>query len=103
MNLLPEQCRAARGLLNWTQEQLAVLAGVSRSTIKDFECHRHALHRTTENLLVDALTQGGVLLLSSENEGPGVRLKQHGSKRQANATDRLPAADPLARPASRSQ
>ncbi|PWK77030.1 helix-turn-helix transcriptional regulator [Aminobacter sp. AP02] len=77
MNLLPEQCRAARGLLNWTQEQLAALAGVSRSTIKDFECHRHALHRTTESLLVDALTQGGVLLLSSDHEGPGVRLKLH--------------------------
>ncbi|MHA6642938.1 helix-turn-helix domain-containing protein [Mesorhizobium sp. A623] len=76
MNLLPEQCRAARGLLNWTQEKLACLAGVSRSTIKDFECHRHALHRASELLLVKALEEGGVLLLFSEEEGPGVRLRQ---------------------------
>ncbi|MEO3434343.1 helix-turn-helix domain-containing protein [Inquilinus sp. CAU 1745] len=74
-NLHPEQCRAARGLLNWTQEQLAALAGVSRSTIKDFECHRHALHRATETLLVEALEKGGVRLLYSGKEGPGVRLK----------------------------
>lgn len=94
MKLLPEQCRAARGLLNWTQEQLAVLAGVSRSTIKDFECHRHALHRTTECLLVDALTHAGVLLLSSENEGPGVRLKQLEPARQPGEADPGPAVSP---------
>lgn len=76
MNLHPEQCRAARGLLNWTQEQLAAVAGVSRSTIKDFECHRHALHRATEALLVSALERGGVQLLSAENTGLGVCLKK---------------------------
>lgn len=75
MNLLPQQCRAARGLLNWTQAQLAALAGVSRTTIKDFECHRHSLHRATEDLLVSALEKGGVLLLSADEQGPGVRLK----------------------------
>jgi transcriptional regulator with XRE-family HTH domain len=75
MNLVPEQCRAARGLLNWTQEQLAMLAGVSRSTVKDFECNRHVLHRATEILLVEALENGGVRLLAAGTEGPGVRLK----------------------------
>jgi transcriptional regulator with XRE-family HTH domain len=75
MNLLPEQCRAARGLLNWTQEHLALAAGVSRSTIKDFECHRHALHRTSEKLLVEAFARGGVLLIEEGTEGPGVRLR----------------------------
>ena len=75
MILHPEQCRAARGLLNWSQEQLAALSGVSRSTIKDFECHRHSLHRGTEALLVKAFEDSGVRLLDSDQEGPGVRLK----------------------------
>jgi len=75
MNLHPEQLRAARGLLNWTQQELASLSGVSRSTIKDFECHRHALHRATEALLIDALTRGGVILLPAGGEGLGVRLQ----------------------------
>ncbi|ODT16354.1 MAG: transcriptional regulator [Kaistia sp. SCN 65-12] len=74
MNLLPEQCRAARGLLNWTQEHLATNAGVSRSTIKDFECNRHAIHRATEVLLIKALEAGGVRLIPAQEEGPGVRL-----------------------------
>lgn len=72
MSLLPEQCRAARGLLNWTQDQLATAAGVSRSTIKDFECHRHALHRGSEELLVNAFRLRGVELLSERNSVRGV-------------------------------
>jgi transcriptional regulator with XRE-family HTH domain len=75
MILHPEQCRAARGLLNWSQGQLAALSGVSRSTIKDFECHRHSLHRATEALLVRTFENGGVRLLGIDAEGPGVRLK----------------------------
>jgi transcriptional regulator with XRE-family HTH domain len=85
MNLLPEQCRAARGLLNWTQEHLAVIAGVSRSTIKDFECNRHAIHRATEVLLIRALEEGGVSLIPAQEEGPGVRLS--GSRTSLRAPD----------------
>jgi transcriptional regulator with XRE-family HTH domain len=33
----PEQCRAARGWLEWTQQQLARRAGVGLSTVRDFE------------------------------------------------------------------
>jgi transcriptional regulator with XRE-family HTH domain len=37
MSFLPEQCRAARALLDWTQIELAHRSGVSRSTDRDFE------------------------------------------------------------------
>jgi transcriptional regulator with XRE-family HTH domain len=33
----PEQCRAARGWLEWTQQELARRAGVGLSTVRDFE------------------------------------------------------------------
>lgn len=75
MPLFPEQCRAARGLLDWTQEQLAAIAGVSRSTIKDFECHRHALHRSSERLLVAAFEARGVEFLF-EDTCLGVRQRR---------------------------
>lgn len=75
MDLAPEQCRAARGLLNWTQERLAVRAGVSRSTVRDFERHRHELHRATESLLIRTLQDAGVMLLPPGEYGPGVRIR----------------------------
>ena len=75
MDLLPEQCRAARGLLDWTQEQLATRAGVSRSTVRDFERNRHVLHRATENLLIATFHDAGVMLLPRGESGPGVRLR----------------------------
>ena len=75
MILLPEQCRAARGLLDWTQEQLAERAGVARSTVRDFESRRHELHRATEELVIKALQQAGVILLPPDRHGPGVRFQ----------------------------
>ena len=76
--LLPAQCRGARGLLSWSQGDLAERAGVSRSTVKDFETERHALHHSTERLLIEALEAGGVALIAPDDAGAGVRLKQAG-------------------------
>lgn len=74
-NLLPEQCRAARGMLDWSQARLAALAGVSRSTVRDFECRRHALHRATEAMLIKTFENAGVRLIFHRQE-PGVRLRK---------------------------
>jgi transcriptional regulator with XRE-family HTH domain len=73
--LSPEQCRAARGLLNWTQEELADRADVSRSTIRDYENGRHCLHPSTAAQVVAALERGGALLIPTGEAGPGVRLR----------------------------
>jgi len=70
----PCQCRAARGLLDWTQDHLAQEAGVSRSTIRDFENGRHALHRSTARLIEAALGAAGVVLLGDGDGSFGVRL-----------------------------
>ena len=74
--LSPAQCRAARGLLGWSQGDLADRAGVSRSTVKDFETERHALHHSTERLLIEAIEAGGVALIAAGDAGAGVRLKK---------------------------
>ncbi|WP_105383505.1 helix-turn-helix domain-containing protein [Neorhizobium alkalisoli] len=72
VSLTPALCRAARGLLDWTQEDLAARSLVSRSTIRDFEGERHGLHRATEAQLLMALTQGGVMFLNVQGCGTGL-------------------------------
>jgi transcriptional regulator with XRE-family HTH domain len=71
-----EQCRAARGLLNWTQEELAQRAGVSRSTVRDFEQGRHDLHRASAAQMVLALEGAGVVLITPTGLGAGVCLRR---------------------------
>lgn len=75
MPLRPEQCRAARALLDWTQEQLATRAGVSPGTVRGFEGGRHDPHRATAAVLRQALEAAGIALLEPDDQGgPGVRL-----------------------------
>lgn len=76
--LTPGQCRAARGLLDWTQEELAERAGVSRSTVRGFESGQHELHRASASVIRAALEAAGVVLIDADSEGPGVRLRDPG-------------------------
>ncbi|WP_243389642.1 helix-turn-helix domain-containing protein [Arboricoccus pini] len=76
--LRPEQCRAARALLNWTQQHLANEARVARATIRDFENARHRLHGSTQALIVAALVGAGVGFLADAHLGIGVYLRLTG-------------------------
>src|SRR4051794_61865 len=71
----PEQCRAARALLGWSQEQLAEKASVSVTTLRNYE--RGATVPVINNLraLQAALDAGGVEFIDANGGGFGVRLK----------------------------
>ena len=68
--LTPALCRAARGLLDWTQADLAEKAAVSRSTIRDYEGRHHEIHRATEAQLRLAFEEGGVKFIEWRAAGP---------------------------------
>lgn len=71
------QCRAARGLLNWTQRQLAEEAGVARKTIADLEVGLRPLRYRTRRDITQALERAGIeFLWSNEDAGEGVRLAE---------------------------
>lgn len=72
--LIPATCRAARGLIDWTQEDLAQAAGVCRSTIREFENGHHTLQSASETAILEALIQAGVEVMPPGDRGPGVRL-----------------------------
>lgn len=77
MTLSPDQCRAARALLDWTQDELAERAQVSRSTVRGFEGGKHELHRATEAVIRRALEDAGVLFLEGDARGgAGVRWRR---------------------------
>ena len=72
----PSQSRAARALLNWSQEQLAEKASVSVTTLRNYE--RGATVPVTNNLnaMRTALEAAGVVFLDEDDGGPGVRLRK---------------------------
>lgn len=73
--LSAEQCRAARGLIDWTQDQLAQAASVSKNTVASFE--RGDRTPTVANLkaMRAALEVAGVLFIEQNGAGFGVRLR----------------------------
>ncbi len=73
-----EQLRAARGLLGWSQNQLAEASTLAISTIRRMEGDRGPLRSSAENVLKvqQALEDAGVIFMDrNEDGGPGVRLK----------------------------
>ena len=58
--MTPAQCRAARSLLKWTQDDLAAKAEVSVITIRNFEGEKSEPRRVTLNAVQRALEAAGV-------------------------------------------
>jgi len=75
--MLPSQCRAARGLLKWTQPRLASESGVGLSTINRYENDTRSPRKSAVVRLQAALERAGVRFLFDEQAGGiGVRLKR---------------------------
>jgi transcriptional regulator with XRE-family HTH domain len=74
MSISPSQCRAARALLNWSQDELSERAGVSKRTIADLELGAHFATERTSNALQETLEASGVVFIPANGGGPGVRL-----------------------------
>jgi transcriptional regulator with XRE-family HTH domain len=76
MTINSGQSRAARGLLDWTQTDLAEEAGLGLSTVLDFERNRRIVSDKVIFAIQQALESAGVKFIPiSKSGGPGVRLK----------------------------
>ena len=71
-----EQLRAARGLIRWSQQELAQTSGVSVPTIKRLEAMEGELsgHTATLKALALALEGAGVQFIAENGGGAGVRM-----------------------------
>lgn len=63
--MTPQQCRAARGWLDWPQEQLAKAASVSLSTVRDFEKGRRVPIANNLNAMAMAFQREGIEFIES--------------------------------------
>lgn len=74
------QLRGARGLLGWSQSQLAEAAGLSLPTIKRTELETVNVSIEAREKLRIALEKAGVEFIAENGGGPGVRLKRKAAK-----------------------
>lgn len=76
-DIAPAALRAARAMLNWSAEEMANAAGISRSTVRRMESEDESasIHRNTAALVIKALRAAGLELLVQDNTVNGVRLK----------------------------
>ncbi len=70
----PDQCRAARGWLAWTQKDLADRAKVSLSTLRDFENRKRRPIANNLAAIRGALEAAGIEF--TNGDVPGVRLRK---------------------------
>lgn len=74
--ITPSQSRAARALIEWSQEELAKAAHLGLSTIRDFEKGRRTPSHNNLLGIRTALEVAGVLFIPENGAGAGVRLAQ---------------------------
>jgi len=67
--IAPEQCRAARAWLGWSQQELAVKASVGLSTVKELE-RGSRLISATAAAIQRAIEDAGIYLLNRPDGGP---------------------------------
>lgn len=72
--MTPEQCRAARGLANISQDDLAKAANVGLSTVRNFEAGRSVPVANNLTAMVHAMERLGVVFIPENGGGAGVRL-----------------------------
>ena len=78
----PEQCRAARGLLGWSQRELANRARVGTVTVHQLEAAASEPRRATLDAIRRAFEAAGVEFIDENGGGPGVRLRKRQSKKR---------------------
>jgi transcriptional regulator with XRE-family HTH domain len=70
------QCRAARGLLAWSQKELADAAGVGVVTVHQLEAGTSEPRRATLDVIRRAFEKAGVEFIDENGGGPGVRVRR---------------------------
>ena len=80
--IAPERCRATRGLLEWSQQDLADKAAVGIVTVRQFEGRAHEPRRATLDVIRRAF-EAADIVFDEDGGGPGVRLRDRAREKPA--------------------
>jgi ribosome-binding protein aMBF1 (putative translation factor) len=78
----PEQCRAARALVSWSQDDLCSRAKVAKRTVQLFELGQRQPYVRTMQALRRALEAAGVEFIDEDGGGAGVRLAKPAKRKR---------------------
>ena len=78
--LTPAQCRAARGLISWSQQDLATAARIGVVTVHQLEANSSEPRNSTLDVIRRAFENAGVEFIDENGGGPGVRLRERQNK-----------------------
>lgn len=79
--IISAQCRAARGLLAWSQQDLADAAQIGIVTVHQLEAGLSQPRRATLEVIRRAFERAGVEFIDENGGGPGVRLRKRSKER----------------------
>ena len=74
--ITPSLCRAARGMLGWTQDELASKARVGLNTLRNFEAGRSAPMTNNLAAIQTAIEEAGIELIPENGGGAGLRMRK---------------------------
>jgi transcriptional regulator with XRE-family HTH domain len=74
------QCRAARGLIGWSQQDLANNAGIGTVAVHQLESGTSRPRRATLDVVKRAFEAAGVEFIDENGGGAGVRLRTPAGK-----------------------
>lgn len=81
--LTPQQSRAARGWLDWSQEDLAKRASVSLSTVRDFEKGRREPIANNRSAIERVFNAAGVRMVVRDGQAAGIEIEIKPAKSKA--------------------
>lgn len=84
MMISAAQLRAARGLLDWSQRDLALAARVALSTVVDFETGKRRPLPASLDAIRQAIESAEVMFLARGRDGEGVRIRRERTTDQEN-------------------